>query len=348
MTEEEKKPKKIGVLGGGSWGTALAVLLAGNGHAVTVGEINHDIVSRVTATRENPDFLPGVKISPQIEFSGRLEAAAEGKDMIFIVVPSQAVRPVVSKIKEWVTPQTILVSCSKGIESGTLLRMSQVIGETVSTVNEDMIAVLSGPSHAEEVGRGMPTVVTVASTSPDTAELVQETCMNPAFRVYSSRDVAGVELGGALKNIIALAAGIVDGLGYGDNTKAALMTRGIVEMTRLGTAMGADPQTFAGLSGIGDLIVTCMSRHSRNRHLGELIGKGKSLDDALASMVQVAEGVTTAVSAYTLSRKFRVSMPITAEVNRVLYDSKPARQAIRDLMTRDAKEEDWGAPQEVD
>jgi len=333
---------KIGILGAGGWGTALAILLESNGHSVHLWEYRKEVALELSRSRENRDFLPGVNIPENIKITSDIEEAAAEKDLILFTLPSHIVRVVGEKISNLQLDNSLIVSCSKGIENHTLLRMSQVILETIPNFPEERIVVLSGPSHAEEVGRGIPTVVVAASTNEKSSKQVQDIFMCPTFRVYSSKDVIGVELGGSLKNIIAIAAGISDGVDFGDNTKAALMTRGIVEITRLGTVMGANSLTFAGLSGIGDLIVTCTSRHSRNRYLGEQLGKGKSLREVLDSMVMVAEGVRTTQSANDLSKTYGVEMPITREVYRVLFEGKKPRKAVYDLMTRNPKVEDWG------
>jgi len=333
---------KIGILGAGGWGTALAILLESNGHSVHLWEYRSDVALELSRTRENRDFLPGVNIPKKIKITSDLEEAVEKKDFILFTLPSHVVRSVGEKISKLELDNSLIVSCSKGIENNTLLRMSQVILETLPNFPEERIVVLSGPSHAEEVSRKIPTVVVAASVSDKSANQVQKIFMCPTFRVYTSKDVIGVELGGALKNIIAIAAGISDGVGFGDNTKAALMTRGIVEITRLGTAMGANSLTFAGLSGIGDLIVTCTSRHSRNRYVGEQLGKGKSLHEVLDGMVMVAEGIKTTRSANDLSKNYSVEMPITREVYRVLFEGKKPKKAVYDLMTRNPKVEDWG------
>ena len=333
---------KIGILGAGGWGTALAVLLNSIGHNIHLWEYRKKTALELSRTRENRDFLPGVNIPENIKITSDVEEAVTKKDLILFTLPSHTVRSVGEKVSNFQLDNSLIVSCSKGIENNTLLRMSQVILEAIPNFPIERIVVLSGPSHAEEVGRGIPTVVVAASTNPKSAKRVQDIFMCPTFRVYTSKDVIGVELGGALKNIIAIAAGISDGVGFGDNTKAALMTRGIVEITRLGTAMGANSLTFAGLSGIGDLIVTCTSRHSRNRYLGEQLGKGKSLREVLDSMVMVAEGVKTTQSANDLSKNYNVEMPITREVYKVLFEGKKPKKAVYDLMTRNPKVEDWG------
>jgi glycerol-3-phosphate dehydrogenase (NAD(P)+) len=267
-----------------------------------------------------------------------LNKAVDGKDGLLIVVPSHAVRSVINQFEK-IDEATIIISLAKGIENDTLLRVSQILNEKF---NEDKIAVLSGPSHAEEVSRGVPTLVVCASSNSDTGKWVQKTFMSSEFRVYVHNDVIGVEIGGALKNVVAVAAGIIDGVGAGDNTKAALITRALAEITRLGTKLGADSLTFAGLSGMGDLIVTCMSKYSRNRHLGEQIGRGKTLEEVLSEMVMVAEGVKTTRSAYELAAQHQVEVPIITEAHRVLFQNKDPKEAVYDLMTRAAKSEDWG------
>ncbi|HDQ45140.1 MAG TPA: NAD(P)H-dependent glycerol-3-phosphate dehydrogenase [bacterium] len=332
---------RVGVLGAGGWGTALAMLLAGNGHAVRLWEYNAEAAARLARTRENP-FLPGIPIPETVRVTADLQETVKDAEIILLTVPSHTVRSVAGLLAGLGLPDALIVSGTKGIENHTLKRVSQILTEMIPDLPAGRIAALSGPSHAEEVARGIPTAVTAASTVSAASRRVQEIFMNDRFRVYSSRDPVGVELGGALKNVIAVAAGISDGAGCGDNTKAALMTRGIVEITRLGTAMGAEAETFAGLSGIGDLIVTCTSRHSRNRFVGEEVGKGRPLNEVLDGMLMVAEGVRTTQSALDLSKIHRVDMPITREVYHVLFERKPARRAIEDLMTREAKAEDRG------
>ncbi len=308
---------------------------------MTLWEYREDQALRLRTTRENKDFLPGVAIPEGVEVLSDLRTASSEKEVLFITLPSHVVRQVSESLSGTDMGNAIMVSGTKGIENATLLRMSQVLLETAG-VTEDRIVVLSGPCHAEEVARSIPTVVVAASSSKEAAKRIQEILMNPVFRVYTNEDVLGVELGGALKNVIAIAAGISDGVGFGDNTKAAIIVRGIVEITRLGTAMGANPLTFAGLSGMGDLIVTCTSRHSRNRYLGQQIGRGKSLEQVLGEMVMVVEGVKTARSASDLSHKYRIDMPMTNEVHQVLFEGKPPERAVFDLMTRDPKAEAWG------
>ncbi|MDZ7260827.1 MAG: NAD(P)H-dependent glycerol-3-phosphate dehydrogenase [candidate division KSB1 bacterium] len=334
---------KIGILGAGGWGTALAILLHSNQHQVTLWEYRQKAAQRLAAERINQEFLPGVVIPEGVIITSDLEQAKTNKDILVIVVPSHVVRSVgtqIGSLRE--APETIVVSATKGIENDTLLRMSQVLLETIDGLKAENLVALSGPSHAEEVSRRIPTAVVAASVNLDAAKKVQQAFMNAEFRVYTNPDIIGVELGGALKNIIAIAAGICDGAGFGDNTKAALQPRGLVEMVRLGTKMGADPLTFAGLSGMGDLIVTCMSRHSRNRYVGEQVGKGRPLPEVLSEMVMVAEGVKTTQSAYELSKKYQVEMPITEQVYKILFEGKNPRDAMYELMMRDAKPEHWG------
>ncbi|MBN1780492.1 NAD(P)H-dependent glycerol-3-phosphate dehydrogenase [bacterium] len=332
----------IGVLGAGGWGTALALTLEQNGHHVTLWEFDPEAAGRLADVRENIHFLPGIRIPKRIVITHELDRAVRDKAFIVIALPSHVVRSVTEKIRPLVSAGSVLISGSKGIENRTWKRMSEILGEGIQETGRDGIVVLSGPSHAEELARKNPTVVVAASDNEEASGQVQQIFMNPFFRLYTSTDVTGVELGGALKNVIAIAAGIVDGLELGDNLKAALINRGLVEMTRLGSVLGADPLTFAGLSGMGDLIVTCTSRHSRNRYVGEQIGRGKTLKQVLSGMIMVAEGVRTTQSALDLANHHRIEMPITQEVFQVLFDDKDPRQAVTDLMTRDAKPEDWG------
>ncbi|MGN1315140.1 MAG: NAD(P)H-dependent glycerol-3-phosphate dehydrogenase [Lachnospiraceae bacterium] len=334
---------KIGVMGAGSWGIALAKLLHGNGHKITVWSILEDEVEMLKTKREHVDKLPGVKLPEDMEFTTDLEAAAEGKEVLVLAVPSPFVRSTAHSLKEVVKEGQIIVNVAKGIEEATLMTLSQVIEEEIPQAKT---AVLSGPSHAEEVGRGLPTTIVVGAREKVAAEYLQSIFMNQVFRVYISPDVCGIELGAALKNVVALAAGIADGLGYGDNTKAALITRGIAEIARLGIAMGGKAETFNGLSGIGDLIVTCASKHSRNRKAGMLIGQGKTMDEAMAEVKMVVEGVYSAKAAIRLAEKYKVSMPIIEQVNAVLFDNKPAAEAVKDLMLRDRKLEHSDLPWE--
>ncbi len=333
---------KASVIGSGSWGTTLALVLNENGHEVTCYTIEQSTIDDVEQNRENSRYLPGVKIPQEVKFTLSLEEAVAGADIIVNAVPAQVTRKVVPEVVRHAgNDRALWVTVSKGIENGTYMRISEVIHEA-GGIEDDRIVVLSGPSHAEEVSRKIPTAIVSASSNLQAAEKIQKAFMNAYLRIYANDDIIGVELGGALKNIIALAAGICDGAEFGDNTKAALMTRGLVEMNRLGVKLGARSDTFAGLSGMGDLIVTCMSRHSRNRHVGEQIGKGRTLQDVLDEMVMVAEGVTTTRAAYELARKHGVEMPITEKVYEVLFENSSARKAVASLMQRQAKSETWG------
>lgn len=326
----------IGVLGGGSWGTALALLLANKGHKIDLWV--RDIVQckYMREARENKKYLPNVKLPDNINVTNDIEEAVYKKNIILLAVPSHAVRETIKKFKSQLKEQPILVNAAKGIETDTLLRVSEIVKQELPSIE---YTVISGPSHAEEVSRDIPTAVVAASTNRKVAEYIQEVFMTPRFRVYTNPDVIGVELGGALKNVIALGAGISDGLGYGDNTKAALMNRGIIEISRLGEKMRANKKTFAGLSGIGDLIVTCTSLHSRNRRAGIKIGQGASLEEAIKSVGMVVEGVKTTKAAYELSKKYNVKMPITEEIYGVLYEGKDVRYSVFNLMMRDKKHE---------
>jgi glycerol-3-phosphate dehydrogenase (NAD(P)+) len=332
---------KVTVLGAGSWGTTLALVLNQNNHLVICWSFDKNDIESIKKTKENKKFLPGINIPASINFTNDLQASIKSAEVIVVAIPSHAVRSVVQSIDLSAKINLIWINVAKGIENKTLLRVSEVI-EEVGRVSPENIAVLFGPSHAEEVSREIPTAIVSASKNQETATLVQHLFMTSYFRVYANLDIIGVELGGALKNIIAVAAGICDGAGFGDNTKAALITRGLVEINRLGVKMGAKPDTFAGLSGMGDLIVTCMSQHSRNRYVGEQIGKGRTLKEVLDDMVMVAEGVKTTASAYELSKKEDVEMPITEQVYKTLFEGKPPAEAMKDLMTRASKLEDWG------
>lgn len=332
----------IGVIGAGSWGTALALLLYHNGHEVALWSVIEEEVELLRTKRENPDKLPGVKLPEDMTVTSDLALAA-GKEMLILAVPSPFVRSTARSMRELVREGQIIVNVAKGIEEATLMTLSQVIKEELPQAD---VAVMSGPSHAEEVGRGIPTTIVVGAESRKTAEYVQSIFMSEVFRVYTSPDVLGIELGGALKNVVALAAGIADGLGYGDNTKAALITRGIAEIARLGTAMGGKAETFSGLSGIGDLIVTCASMHSRNRRAGILIGKGYSYEEAMKEVHMVVEGVYSAKAAMGLAAKYGVQIPIIEQVNEVLFHGKHADEAVKDLMLRDKKIENSDIPWE--
>lgn len=326
----------IAVIGTGGWGTALAVLLHGNGHQVVLWGRLEEEVAPILATRENRILLPGVKVPEAITVTLDEVVALRGAELVVLAVPSHGMRTICERVKPFLPPGAVLVHVAKGIETETDARMSEVIE---AILGERPLAVLSGPSHAEEVGRGIPTAVVVAAEEAALATTVQGVFMNERFRIYTHDDVPGVELGGAMKNVIALAAGVCDGIGFGDNTKAALCTRGLAEMSRLGVADGAQRETFFGLSGLGDLIVTAFSRHSRNRAFGERLGKGETAEQIMASTPTVAEGVRTAKSAYQLARRLGVDAPITGQVHAILYEGKPPKQAVRDLMARGAKPE---------
>ncbi len=326
----------VSVIGAGSWGIALALLLAKNGNKVTVWSIVKEEIEMLNEKREHVDKLPGVPLPSDMIFTTDLEEAIKGKKVIVLAVPSVFTRGTANKMKEYVEEGQIIVNVAKGIEESTLMTLSDIIEEEIPQAD---VAVLSGPSHAEEVGRGVPTTIVVGAKSEETAVYLQNMFMNDVFRVYTSSDILGMELGGALKNVVALAAGIADGLGYGDNTKAALITRGIAEISRLGVAMGGKAESFYGLTGIGDLIVTCASIHSRNRKAGVLIGQGKTMDEAMKEVKMVVEGVYSAKAAMLLSQKYNVSMPIIEQVNLVLFEDKPADEAVKDLMFRDKRVE---------
>lgn len=326
---------KIGVIGSGTWGTALAVLLTGNGHEVELWSAVPAEVEALTATRRHPN-LGDTPIPEKIRVTGDIEQAMKDKELLVLSVPSVYVRETARRMAPFLKEGQVITNVAKGIEDTTLKNLSEIIEEELPTAR---VTVLSGPSHAEEVSRGLPTTCVAGAHRRQDAELVQNLFMSPVFRVYTSPDMLGIELGGALKNVIALAAGIADGLGCGDNTKAALITRGIAEITRLGTAMGGSPETFSGLTGIGDLIVTCASMHSRNRRAGILIGKGYTMDEAMNEVKMVVEGVYSARAARALSQKYQVSMPIVEQVNEVLFDRKPAKDALYDLMLRDRRAE---------
>lgn len=337
------KMANIGIIGAGSWGIALAVLLHNNGHKITVWSILQDEIDMLNTEREHKDKLPGVKLPEEMVFTTDIKGAIEGKEILVLAVPSPFTRSTAHNMQKYVTNGQIIVNVAKGIEEKTLMTLSQVIEEEVPQAD---VAVLSGPSHAEEVGRGIPTTIVVGAKTKKTAEFIQNTFMSDVFRVYTSPDVLGIELGAALKNVVALAAGIADGLGYGDNTKAALITRGIAEIARLGMAMGGKYETFSGLSGMGDLIVTCASMHSRNRRAGILIGQGKTMEEAMAEVKMVVEGVYSAKAAMGLAKKYNVELPIIEQVNEVLFNKKTAAEAVRDLMLRDKKIENQDLPWE--
>ncbi len=326
---------KVAVIGDGGWGTALAMVLDRNGHETTVWGPFPDYLEEIKASGENKTYLPGVKVPASLRWTTDHQAAVQGAELVVLVVPSRFYKPVVEAFKPFIAADTLVVSATKGLDEQTHERMSEV----AESILGRPVAVLSGPSHAEEVARGVPCAVAIAAKNHAEAEQIQNLFANDTFRVYTLDDVVGVELGGALKNVIAVAAGIGDGMGFGDNSKAALMTRGVAEITRLGVALGAKPETFMGLSGIGDLMVTCMSRHSRNRGVGERLGKGESLADIMASMKMVAEGVWNCQAAKELADELGVSVPITEQVNAVVHEGKDPRQAVIDLMSRAPKPE---------
>lgn len=328
--------KDITILGAGSWGTALYLLLRDNGHHVRLWSWQQSHVAEVLAHHENKQFLPGVPLPSDVEISSDMAVALAGAEVVVFAVPSHVVRSVARQAAPFIPQDAVIVNVAKGFEKDTLLRLSQVLAEELPTHE---IVVLSGPSHAEEVAKKLPTTVVVSSLSENAAKEIQTVFMSDYFRVYTNDDLIGVELGGALKNIIALGAGVVDGLGLGDNTKAALMTRGLAEMARLGEAMGAKVFTFAGLTGIGDLIVTCGSMHSRNRRAGILLGQGHSLEETLKEVGMVVEGVNAVANVHMLRQKYNVSMPISEMIYRVLFEGVDARDAILTLMTRDKASE---------
>ncbi len=324
----------ISVLGAGSWGLGLALLLNNNGHNVTVWSVLNDEVVMLQTEREHKRCLPGVRIPDSITISGDTAKVINNADVLVLAVASPYTRSTAKLIAPFVKEGQIIVNVAKGVEEHTLLTLCQIVEEEIPQAK---VAVLSGPSHAEEVSRGIPTTCVIGAHEKNTAEYLQNIFMSDVFRVYTSPDMLGICIGGALKNVIALAAGIADGLGYGDNTKAALITRGNAEITRLGVAMGANPHTFSGLSGIGDLIVTCASMHSRNRRAGILIGKGYTKDQAMEEVQMVVEGVFSAKAALELSKKYNIEMPIVEQVNKVLFEDKPAAEAVKELMLRDKK-----------
>ena len=327
---------KVGIIGAGSWGCALAKLLSNNGNQVTVWSIMEDEITMLKNDHEHKDNLPGVILPDDMEFTTNLEAAVNDKDVLVLAVPSPFTRNTSAKMAPFIKDGQKIVNVAKGIEETTLMTLSEIIEQEIPNAN---VAVLSGPSHAEEVGKGIPTTIVVGSKDKETAEYLQNLFMSKVFRVYISSDVMGIELGAALKNVVALAAGMADGLGYGDNTKAALITRGIAEIARLGISMGGRIETFYGLTGIGDFIVTCASMHSRNRRAGILIGKGATMEEAMAEVKMVVEGVYSARAGYALAQKHNVSMPIIEQVNKILFEGTPASDAVSELMLRERKVE---------
>lgn len=326
--------KTIAMLGAGSWGTALSVVLADNGHQVKLWSHRQELVDQMNEKKENVKYLPGIKLSAQINATADLEKAVEKSDAVIVAVPTKAIREVLQKLTLHLQEALPFVHVSKGIEPDSLLRISEMMEEELPVYLREAIIVLSGPSHAEEVGQRQPTTVTVSSKDLSQARKIQDLFMNQNFRVYTNPDIIGVEIGGALKNVIALATGVTNGLGYGDNAKAALITRGLAEIARIGTAIGANPLTFSGLTGIGDLIVTCTSVHSRNFRAGNLLGKGYKLKDVLDQMGMVVEGVRTTRAAYQLSQKMNVQMPITEALYGVLFNGRRVDEAVDSLMAR--------------
>ena len=332
------KSERIGVIGAGGWGTALAQLLTENGHTVTLWSYEKEVENEINKKHENNNYLPGVKLSPN------LRATSDAKklnkvDTFVVAVPTKFLRETLIENK-FNFQDKLIVNVGKGIENDTLKTVSDVLIDCCGII-QDNYAILTGPSHAEEVTQNLPTTVVAAAFNQKNAMIVQDLFTNPNFRVYTSDDVTGCELGGALKNVIAIAVGIIDGLELGDNVKAALMTRGLAEMSRLGTVLGANPMTFSGLSGLGDLIVTCNSRHSRNRAVGEMVGKGKRITDILGETKMIAEGVNTTRSAYSLGLKHNVEMPIAEQMNKILFENVTPITALNDLMTRSTKREWW-------
>lgn len=326
----------ISVIGAGSWGIALAVALQKNGHQVNVWSIIEDEIKMLNEKREHVDKLPGVKLADEMTFTTDLENSIQGKDLLVLAVPSPFVRKTAASMKQFVGEGQLIVNVAKGVEEHTCLTLSEIIEEEIPQAT---VAVLSGPSHAEEVGRGLPTTLVVGAEKKATADYIQNVFMGDILRVYTSPDVKGIELGGALKNVVALAAGIAAGLGYGDNTMAALITRGIAEITQIGLALGCQYETFAGLTGIGDLIVTCASKHSRNRRAGVLIGQGYTMDEAMAEVKMIVEGVYSAKAGMELANKYNLEVPIIQQVNEILFENKSASEAVNDLMFRDKKVE---------
>jgi glycerol-3-phosphate dehydrogenase (NAD(P)+) len=327
---------KIGILGAGTWGTAIAILLADNGHDVTMWSKIEKEAKDLDESRDNIKNLPGAKLPHQVKITLDLKEACSDKDIIVMAVASPFIRMTAKEAAPYIKEGQIIVNVSKGLEGGTLLTLADVIKDEIPRAE---VAVMSGPSHAEEVSRRIPTTIVVGSSCKETAHLIQDVFMNEVFRVYTSPDIIGIELGAALKNVIALAAGIIDGLGLGDNTKAALMTRGMAEISRLGVTMGGRMETFSGLSGMGDLFVTCTSKHSRNRNAGVLIGEGYPMEEVSKKVNQAIEGVNTAKAALTLARKYNVEMPIVEQINLVLFEGKSAKEAATDLLIRDKRRE---------
>jgi glycerol-3-phosphate dehydrogenase (NAD(P)+) len=331
---------KVGVIGAGSWGTTLANLLAKKGYPVTLWVYEKDLAGRLPKTRINDLYLDGITLSPNLSYTNDLVDAAKGRQVLILVSPSQVMRPVLEQLKAHLADDSLLVSAAKGIENDTLMTMSEVFQEVLGTEIKHRSAFLSGPSFAREVAEEQPTAVAVAAENLDVAARIQELFSTEYFRVYTNQDVVGVEIGGAIKNVIALAAGVADGLGFNNNARAALITRGLAEMARLGDALGAQEATFSGLAGMGDLVLTCTGDLSRNRSVGIELGRGRKLDEILKQMRMVAEGVKTTLSAYQLATRLGVVMPITEQMYQVLYENKNPQQAAADLMMRALTSED--------
>lgn len=331
--------EKIGIIGAGAWGTALALLLADKGHDVALWMFEKDLAEETQRDRVNRVYLPGFTLPANIAVTPSLEAAVRDRPFVLSVVPSHTVRAVSKQFAPYLADHVVIVSASKGIEIDTLMPLSDVFRETLPPTFHNRLCFLSGPSFAREVAQKMPTAVALASYDLDAGNLTQKLMSTPYFRVYTNADVIGVELGGSVKNVIAIAAGVLEGLGFGYNTMAALLTRGLAEMARLGSALGADPRTFSGLAGMGDLVLTCTGGLSRNRALGIRLGKGEKLDDILKGAKTVAEGVKTAKAARELARKNGIEMPIVEEMYKILYEGKDPRQATKDLMGRTLKGE---------
>lgn len=329
---------RVAVIGAGSWGTAVAGVVSCNDEAVLWAR-EPDLARTMSEQRENPTYLPGVKLPESLQVTADLEEACRGADAVLLVVPSHGMREVVTRAADFIGPAVPVVSLAKGVEQGTLRRMTEVIGEVLPTHLPDRIGVLTGPNLAREIAAGQPAASVVAMRDEASAHDLQRLTMTATFRVYTNPDVVGCEIAGALKNVMAIAAGIADGLGYGDNTKAALITRGLAELTRLGVALGGNPLTFSGLAGMGDLVATCTSTQSRNRTVGVELGKGRKLDDIVADMKMVAEGVKSTAAVLELARRHRVEMPIAEQVGAVLYEGKRAEDLVTALMLREAKAE---------
>jgi glycerol-3-phosphate dehydrogenase (NAD(P)+) len=332
---------KIAILGAGAWGIALSSLLTDNGHTVSLWEPDPHRAGLIHRDREDVLRLPNIVIPYEVQIFSRLDRTVSSIELVCLAIPSHAVRQVAKELAAWSLKDTIILNLAKGIENNTFCRMSEVLQQELPSELHNQVCTLSGPSFAIEVAHKLSTTVVVAGFTQEVVERTQAVFMNQYFRVYTSPDVIGVELGGSLKNVIAIAAGICDGMGMGDNTRGALITRGLAEMMRLAERLGGSALTLSGLSGLGDLTATCTSRHSRNRLVGKQIARGKKLDDILESIVMVAEGVKTTKSAYQLSQKHKVEMPITEQVYKILFEGKEPEQAVKDLMTREPKPEVW-------